>query len=467
MTSLDDYFNKRKGSMENAPTSTVTPPETDPAKLYISRLTDTLSGNDSTVKNARQEASTKNAVGDYLAHRQGQQESVQAGYTPGTLQTQRTIDRYQAPQNEMALARDNQVNDVARTRSDSALSGANQIRQEQNTQAETLRQEGVTQAERLREEQVAQAERLRQEELQTIETLITSVTDPVTQAYLRRVQAAGGDVRAALAGNLGTGTGTGGNGTGTGNGTGGGAGNGTGGTDVRVDPNNPNNRLGDYTDGFDDAGNAVDKTTGLPISDSPAELALKNATNEVKTFYPDLDPNSDEFKQLVQARTSGATEAQLRAIQDANKASKLTEATTAAKSNLNTLTPAQLQLLTENTTETNPLEIPNGTGLFDAFKATHPIVKIGGQLFKPLDTIQWKEGKNRDFSVFQGPGNTYLYVDKSGKITTTPIPTGSGATKQARTDWLNSFHDAAAPVLTSSQNPTVTNPYITSPSVHW
>ncbi len=424
MASLDDYFKKRMGGMESAPTSTVTAPETDPAKMYISRLTDTLSGNDSTVKNARQEASTKNAVGDYLAQRQGKQESVQAGYTPGTLQTQRTMERYQAPQNELALARDNQVNELARTRSDSALSGANQIRQEQNTQAETLRREGVD-----------QTERLRQEGRQDIETLINSVTDPVTQAYLRRVQAAGGDVRAALAGNLATQTPT------------------TTGTTTPTTGTTAPTTTG-----------TVDPNTGLPISKSPAELALENANNEVKTFYPDLDPNSEEFKSLVRARTSGATEAELQGIQTANKTAKLQEATTAAKSNLNSLSPEQLKLLTDNTTDTNPLEIPIGVGVFNAFKATNPIVKIGGELYKPIDTLQWKHGKNRDFGSFQAADGSYLYVDGSGKVTTSPMPTGSAATDSARAAWLKTFHDAGAPALTSTQAPiSVTSPT----SVHW
>ncbi len=346
-------------------------PTADITKTYIDRLTDSLAGKDATVLNARNTAGTQNAVGDYIAKREGRQESVNAGYTPGTLQSQRTMDRFQAGANETALARDNQVNELQRQRSDSALGAANQLRTEGRAD---------------------------------IDAYINSFEDPVTRSYLRGIKARGGDVMAA-------GNQTGGQG-GTGN-NGGQTGAGNGGN--------------------------VDPITGLPISKTPAEIALEVANNEVHTFYPNLDPNSDEFKELVRARTSGATEAELRTIQEANKASKLKDANTKALANFNSLSPQETALLLENTPSLNPVEVPVGAGAFNAFKATHPLVQIGGKLYKPVDTLEWRQGQNRDFSVFQAPDGTYLYVDKNGRSTTTQAPAGADATHQGRATWMETF----------------------------
>lgn len=414
MASLDEYFKKRMGAAQTPTETASDSPDApaDPAKSYIDRISQTLGGKDPVVQNARQAASTKNAVGDYLASRQAKQESVSAGYSPGTLQSQRTADRYQAGANETALARDAGVNDVARERTDTAMSQANQ-----------LRVEGNQQTERLRQEKLQQDETLRQEGLQEIETLINSVTDPVAKAYLRRIQAAGGDVKGALAGNLG---------------------NQTGGTNP-TDPANPANPTPPPTPpanpnagkSFDEQGNPIDPVTGLPRSLTPAEQALQNAKDEVATFYPDLDPNSEEFKQLVRERTGGASEAQLRAITDANKAAKLKGAQDKASSSFNTLTPEETALLLGNTKSFNPMEIPVGAGALNTFKQTDPIVQVGGKLYKPIDTLEWRQGKNRDFTILQAQDGTYLYVDKDGKTTTRKPPTGNAGNE--RTLWLRSF----------------------------
>lgn len=385
MASLDEYFKKRMGGVESptGPTTTspAAPVKTDPASSYIDRISQTLGGRDPVVQNARQEASTKNAVGDYLANRQAKQESVGAGYTPGTLQSQRTADRYQAGANEAALTRDAGVNDLARERTDTAMSQANQ-----------LRQEGV----------------------QEIETLIKSVPDPVTQAYLRRIQAAGGDVKAALAGNL--------------------ANKPSG--SVPTDPNgttNPTVQPGQTTPGATN----IDPATGLPISETPAQLAQESATDWVKTLHPEMDPNSQEFKELVNARVGGADEAALRTITDANKAAKIKDAQTAASSNFAGLTPEQQTLLLANTPAVNPMSVPIGKAAFDTFAQTKPIVQIGGKLYKPVRTMEFRIGKDRDFSVFEAPDGSYLYVDKSGRTTTNPAPPGSRPS--TRKAWLESF----------------------------
>lgn len=380
MASLDEYFKKRidgAGASFQTQSPTETQTTVDPAKSYIDRVSQTLSGKDPVVQNARQEASTKNAVGDYLANRQAKQESVNAGYTPGTIQSQRTADRYQAVSNEAALGRDAGVNELARTQTNAAMSQANQLRQEGR---------------------------------QDIETLIESVQDPVTKAYLRRIQAAGGDVKSALAGNIGGSA-----------------------------PTTPTTGTESTPPVTQPTTGPVDPNTGLPISKSPAELALENATNEVRTFYPDLDPNSDEFKALVRARTSGASEAELAGIQKANKDRKIAEASTKALSNMASLSEEEAKILSDSLPDTNPLEIPTDKGAFAAFADTNDLVKINGQLYRPLRTMEWRQGQNRDFSVFEGPGGVLLYVDRSGKTTTQPAPEGANATAQARTAWLNSF----------------------------
>ncbi len=399
MASLDDYFKKRTEGMQN-PTQTATLTDTkpaDPVSTYIDRISQTLAGKDPVVQNARQDASTKNAVGDYLANRQAKQESVNAGYNPGTLQSQRTADRYQAGANESALTRDAGVNDLARQRTDTAMGAANQLRTEGVQQTETLRREGLAE----------------------IETLIDSVKDPVTQAYLRRIQAAGGDVRGALAGNIGK-TGAEQPGTGTLPPTGG--------NDTTVTPGTTNTT------------SPVDPNTGLPISKTPAQLAQESAVDWVKTINPNLDPSSPEFAQLVQARVGGADEAQLRTITEANKAAKIKDVQTKASSNFASLTPEETALLLANTKSLNPMEIPVGRGGFEAFKAVkgNELVQIGGKLYKPLRTLEWRQGQNRDFSVFEGQDGTTLYVDRSGKTTTQPPPDKSPS-KRSRTAWLESF----------------------------
>ena len=380
MASLDEYFKKRTEGFQT-PTTTAAPEKpTDPASTYIDRISQTLAGKDPVVQNARQDASTKNAVGDYLANRQAKQEGVNAGYTPGTLQTQRTQDRYQAGANEAALGRDAMVNDLSRQRTDTAMLQSNQLRQEGN---------------------------------QEVETLINSVKDPVTQAYLRRIQAAGGDVKSALAGNLGGGMAPGAE---------------VGGNAAPTLPTSPAAGAG-----------PVDPATGLPISKTPAQLAQEAAEDEVSTFYPNLDKNSEEYKSLVRERTAGATEGELRVITQNNRDAKIKDAKTKASSNFSSLTPEETALLLENVKSYDPLSIPVGTGVFDAFKAVadNQVIQIGGKLYKPVDTIEWKQGKNRDFSVFQAPDGSYLYVDKSGKTTTTPIHQGTDTT--ARTRWLETF----------------------------
>jgi len=139
-------------------------PVTDFGKSYIDRISKTLSGQDPIVQNAKQSADTADSVSKYLARQSASQTSSAAGYTPGTLQSQRVQDRNLATADAANLNRDNSVNQLARDQGQSALTAATGI--ENDAKAQT-------------------------------ENLISSVQDPKFQAYLRQVQARGGNVRQA------------------------------------------------------------------------------------------------------------------------------------------------------------------------------------------------------------------------------------------------------------------------------
>lgn len=168
-----------------------TPPTaTDFGAAYQKSVMDRLQGHDAVVDDQRQKNQASDAVQQYLAGERARTTSARAGYDPGTLQYQRTQDREEATAN--ASARDSRValGDLARARGSEVM---------------------------------GMAQGLEQQEQKAQEDLINSLTDnAVAQNYLRRVQAAGGDVRAAYesmfggaGGAGGSGTGSGGSGTGT------------------------------------------------------------------------------------------------------------------------------------------------------------------------------------------------------------------------------------------------------------
>lgn len=139
-------------------------PTTQFGQDYIDRISKTLSGNDPVVANAKASADTADSVSKYLARTTAKQTSNDAGYTPGTLQSQRVQDRNMASADTENLQRDNGVNQLQRDQSQSALTAANGI----ETDAKSY-----------------------------TENLIGSVKDPKFQAYLRQVQARGGNVQQA------------------------------------------------------------------------------------------------------------------------------------------------------------------------------------------------------------------------------------------------------------------------------
>lgn len=363
------------GPSNAAPAKTfdATPPaqeaaKPDPISIYSAEMAKTLLGNDSTVKNARQTASTQNAVGDYLAQRQAKQESVNAGYTPGTLQTQRVADRYQAGANETTLARDNQVNEMQRDRSDTAMSQANQLRMEGR---------------------------------QDIETLINSVKDPVLQSYLRQIQAAGGDVRAALAGTLSGGTGAGGTGAG-------------------------------YTGPTDEY--------GRPRSLSPAETTLKNAQDEAKTYG--LVEGTPEYEEYVRARTIGASEGTVAPITDAEKArQKSARLENALTRGLQSLSDEEYEAFLGDLGQTITSAIPTSKSAIEAAKndpATRGIIKTpDGQAYQIQDYLQttrWKrdaghDDRHSDWAVATNRAGETVYINADGEVVNFKPPSAPGGGK--------------------------------------
>lgn len=373
-TARTDLVGQKLGAPQEPPVAAALSPtaapaaKTDPTKTYIDRLTQTLSGNDPVVQNARQTAGTQNAVGDYLAQRTAKQESVNAGYTPGTLQSQRTADRYQAGANEAALARDAGVNELARTQTDTAMSQANQLRTEERSD---------------------------------IEKLISSVTDPVSQAYLRRIQAAGGDVRAAMAGNLGT----------------------QGQTPTQ--PSTPSQ--------------PIDPTTGLPRSLTPAETALKSAQDEASTFG--LTPGSPEYDEYVKSRTLGAAEGQINPINEENrKAQKAARVEKALTNGLNALTEEEYAALAGDLEQTAASAIPVSRVAIEAAMSnpqTKGLIKLpDGTVYKIQDYYQQtrtrntgsKSNRHNDFAVVTGQDGKTYYIGDDGTVHSTkpPVPRERG-----------------------------------------
>lgn len=386
------------GLQLGAPSST-TPAaaeKTDPASTYIDNLTKTLSGNDPTVKNARQTASTQNAVGDYLAKRQAKQESLNAGYTPGTLQSQRTADRYQATANEASLQRDNQVNEMQRDRSDTAMSQANQLRLEERSD---------------------------------IETLINSIEDPVTQAAARRIQAAGGDVRGYIAGTTTGGTGTGSAGTGT--------------TET----------------GAAASGTPVDEF-GRPRSLTPAETNLKNAQDEARVYgLTEGTPEFDEYVRQRTIGASEGQVAPITAEEKARqKQERLDAALTDGLQGLSdedyTAFLADIPATIASAIPTTKAAIEAAKN----DPATRGIVKIGDEAYQIQDYYQQnvtrntgaKSNRHADYAVATDRDGNTVYINDDGDVFTYKPPGPSERGRGAKYDsergvWIETYANSGGP----------------------
>ncbi len=115
-----------------APVSTAATyePQVKPQTAYQKLLAQRLSGNDPNVINAQQQQNTDTAASRYLAMKTGNQQNLNAGFTPGSLQSQRGLDRTQATAEEGILQGQDRVNALTRDSSQQTLTAAN----EQDTQ---------------------------------------------------------------------------------------------------------------------------------------------------------------------------------------------------------------------------------------------------------------------------------------------------------------------------------------------
>lgn len=139
-------------------------PATTFGKTYEDTVRKRLEGQDAVVQNARNQSQSQNAVRTYLANRQAREGAVQGGFTQGSAQYQRALDRGSAQADSSNLQSENQVNELQRGRSTEALGLGRGLEQE------------------------AQARN---------NDLINSIKDPKVQYELRAIAASGGDVNAA------------------------------------------------------------------------------------------------------------------------------------------------------------------------------------------------------------------------------------------------------------------------------
>lgn len=96
-------------------------PTPKPISLYEQSLQKRLAGQDPTVLNAQKQQNTDTSLGKYSAMRQSQQQGQQAGFTPGTLQSQRLQDRATGQAAEASLSGQDRVNALARTSGEQAI----------------------------------------------------------------------------------------------------------------------------------------------------------------------------------------------------------------------------------------------------------------------------------------------------------------------------------------------------------
>lgn len=326
---------KQPPAADGVGTSRTPPSATSLGAAYVKQVQDRLAGNDQVVKNAQQHNQHAKAVQQYLAGTRAREASVRAGYDPGTLQYQRTMDRENRTANDAGRAADHALNDLVRTRSAEAMT---------------------------------MARGLEQDEQKAISDLINSLTDnPVAQNYLRRVHAAGGDVRGAyesmFAGSTGSGGGAGSSGGEGGDTTGG---NGTGGG---IQP-------GALRDEF--------------RPQTEAEKALEGIKDELRVggFEGDLDAEALRIYNQRQSDKNAEADA-------ARKKTLLEDAQRIVASlGFDQLTPEQREAFLGNVPMREASALPTGSAVRDLLEGdlAGQFVKVGGVPYQIMDAyrqVRW------------------------------------------------------------------------------
>lgn len=371
MATMDDYeVDPITGlKKQKAATGTLSPTATAAGAEYQKSVMSRLSGRDSVVENARQDTQAQTAVQQYLAGQRARDASAQAGYTPGTLQYQRTQDREMRTANDFARDAGRNLGDLTRARSTEALSMAKDL--------ETTEQKAIS-------------------------DLINSVADnPVASNYLRRIQAAGGDVRKAYE-TLFSGTGISGGDTGSGGG---------GGTDTTTGGSSGTDTItpGPMADAF------------RPQTEAEKELEAIKDELRVGNFQGDLDA---EAQRLYNQRKSDAT----RAADDARRAANLAAAREiVATRGFDALNEEQRAAFLEGTSMRDASALPSTRTAIEEIvsgKIENQFYKINGTPYQVLDYYQqtrWNRGGGYD--------NRHSDWTKVKDLTT-------GATKYIRSDGI-------------------------------
>lgn len=114
------------------------PPPVAPLTAYQKMVADRLGGQDQVVQSAQGHQDTNSSLRNYAAMRGARQQSANAGFTPGTLQSQRVADRSTAEANSANLQGQNNVNELARGRNEEAMGLSHGLDQEKYQKGQAL-----------------------------------------------------------------------------------------------------------------------------------------------------------------------------------------------------------------------------------------------------------------------------------------------------------------------------------------
>lgn len=119
-------------------TSTLTAPNPPPMTAYQTMLQQRLAGNDPNIVNAQAQQNTNKSMNDYMAMKTAGQTNVQSGFAPGSLQSQRVIDRGQAGAAQQDLAGQNSVNSLTASENQENLTASNTVDQQNYQKGQDL-----------------------------------------------------------------------------------------------------------------------------------------------------------------------------------------------------------------------------------------------------------------------------------------------------------------------------------------
>lgn len=352
MAIIDDYIENRAKQTPTGTSVTTTEgvdfssQQNQPiasAQDYTKR---TLQGQNPIVQNAQAQQNTASAVQKYIADRSAKNTSAQAGFDPGTLQYQRTQDRANAQAEQNILAGQNQVNELTRQTSQQAL----------------------------------------QDKAALDAGLISSLTDPRAQNYLRGVLASGGDINEAYEGMFENGV-------------------------LRPE----------YSSG------------------TPAQQQKKAIEDQVEVLG--FTRGTPEFEAEVTRRLTVADQAtQAPVTTEVQKAEK--EAVQQKARTGQPLTDDEVEILSANTDVVNAAALPSNASQIQAAKADNPFVKLeDGKVYQIMDYNQQttdrntgaKSNRHDDWTVLKdlSTGKT-VYVRDDGVMIDYKPPTPSERGKSAR-----------------------------------